>query len=142
MSLIPGEYAVNATKRPEYEIEVPITIEENKTISVNISLEFYPVTVTGITQSNVTSDPVGNITIRFTPDTTVDNNTAQFMTITSNENGYYSTKVMPGYYNISVDQLKNVSGINVSYTYTGTTHVQVGEGTKELNFILQVKEEE
>jgi hypothetical protein len=42
----------------------------------------------------------------------------------------YSVKMMPGLYNISINQVVNESGVNVTYLYSDQFEIQIGEVTK------------
>ena len=67
------------------------------------------------------------------------NNTAQSATAKSDETGLYSAALMPGSYNVTVNQVVNESGTNVTYTYSSQLEIQIGEGTKTFD-ILMAKE--
>ena len=89
----------------------------------NISLIKHSLTVTGSTTYGGTN--MGNITIRFPPDTTVENNTAVFARTTSDENGSYIVELLSGSYTVTVDEVINESGQEVTYTFTESLEVQV-----------------
>jgi len=89
----------------------------------NISLIKHSLTVTGSTTYGGTN--IGNITIRFSPDTAVENNTAVFARTTSDENGSYIVELLSGSYTVTVDEVINESGQDVTYTFTESLEVQV-----------------
>ena len=89
----------------------------------NISLIKHSLTVTGSTTYGGTN--MGNITIRFSPDTAVENNTAVFARTTSDENGSYIVELLSGSYTVTVDEVINESGQDVTYTFTESLEVQV-----------------
>ena len=47
---------------------------------------------------------------------------------------------MPGYYNVSVNEVIKEDGQNVNYIFNGQLELQIGEGTKTFN-IMMTKEE-
>jgi len=141
-SLTPGTYIIRASKLDEYNFEEEIALEENTTTSYNISMNYAPITVSGYTTSD--SANIGNISIRFTKDESVEdveNNTAVPITVTSNiDDGSYTIELMPGSYNVTVDHVINESGQDVTYTFTGELELNIGEGTRTYN-IAMTKEE-
>ena len=132
----PGDYLLNATKLPEYQTTVETVIEEGETTETNISLTYAKVDVSGRTRLQGSLDPVANISISFNPDRTYLNNSAVATSAMSNSNADYSVEMMPGHYNVSVDQQVNESGVIVTYTFNGKLHVLVGEGTKTYEILL------
>jgi dolichyl-diphosphooligosaccharide--protein glycosyltransferase len=90
--------------------------------SYDISLIKHSYAVTGYTQYGGTN--IGNISIRLSPDASVENNTAQSAQTKSDENGLYVIELLPGSYNIIVDELVNESGLEITYTFAGTLEVQ------------------
>jgi protocatechuate 3,4-dioxygenase beta subunit len=89
----------------------------------NISLIKHSHTITGSTTYGGTN--MGNITIRFSPDITVENNTAVFARTTSDENGSYIVELLSGSYTVTVEEVINESGQDVTYTFTESFEVQV-----------------
>lgn len=139
-SLLPGNYRINVTKLPDYKSAQDIVITENETKIINISIEYATITVSGVVKDNQTLDAVGNISLAFVPDASVENNTAQSGSATSDENGQYTIHLLPGTYNVTVNQKVNVSGEEISYVYTGKLYLQVGEGTKTFDILLAREE--
>ncbi len=133
-SLIPGEYTLNATKRNTstgylvYLTEQTVTLTANKTSWVNISLSYAPVLVSGYTVNNTIK--IATIPVTFGPDKSVQNNTAVQITATSDAQGTYTVKLVPGAYNVTVQ--KTEAGTTV-YTFSGKLIVPLGEGTATYN---------
>ena len=138
-SLVPGQYTINATKLPGYEVEIEATIPENETVVLNVSIAYAKVSLSGVTKDKNTGETVSNISIEFLPDYSVLNNTAQSTTAKSDETGMYSVDIMPGSFNATVNQVVNENGTNVTYVYSGQLEIQIGEGTKTFD-ILMAKE--
>lgn len=138
-SLVPGQYTINATKLLDYEVEIEAAIPENETAVLNVSIGYAKVSLSGSTKDKDTGTTVSNISINFLPVYSVVNNTAQSATAKSDETGLYSAALMPGSYNVTVNQVVNESGTNVTYTYSSQLEIQIGEGTKTFD-ILMAKE--
>jgi len=140
-SLDPGRYIINATKRNsatgylDYSIEEQVTLIENETTSFNVSIDYATIAVSGYTKHG--TENIGDITIDFLPDDSVENNTAEELSVTSEEDGSYEAKIMPGYYNITIDDTGG--DYEAAYLYTGQISVVMGEGVKTFD-ILMTKE--
>jgi hypothetical protein len=137
-SLIPDDnYVLNATTLdlatgyPAFAVEESITLVENETITVNLSLGYAPVTVSGETTHEGVN--IGGISMNFDPDGSVENNTAQRRIEISEEDGTYSIDLVPGYYNVSVDGRGNDNAI---YSFEGTLFLEIGQGIKIYNVEL------
>jgi asparagine N-glycosylation enzyme membrane subunit Stt3 len=137
-SLIPDDnYVLNATtfdidtEYPAFSVEQPLTIEENTTITVNLSLGYAPVTLSGVTAHEGVN--IGGISINLDPDASVENNTAQRRMEGSKEDGTYSIGLTPGSYNVSVDGRGND---NVIYSFEDTLVLEIGQGVKTYNIDL------
>jgi len=136
-SLMPGEYTLNATKlnsstgNLDYVTEQTVTLTANKTSWVNISLALAPVSASGFT--TYLGENIKDITVTFTPDKTVKNNTAKQGSATSDAIGRYSVKLTPGAYNVSV---KKTEGGTIVYTYSEKLSVVLGQGTISYNVYL------
>jgi len=121
---------LNATKQSTstghliYFTEQAITLTENKTSWVNISLTYAPVIVSGYTTNN--TQKIAGIPVTFAPDKSVKNNTAIQNSITSDTQGYFTAKLIPGTYNVTVQK---TDGTTPVYTFTGKMVVSIGEGT-------------
>ncbi|HDM67064.1 MAG TPA: hypothetical protein ENG62_01595, partial [Thermoplasmatales archaeon] len=135
-SVVPGDYKVEAIKEPEYEGSEEVTLEEKESKKVNVTVDYIPVTVEGATVDQETMMNIGNISIAFIPDNSVENNTARFLSVRSNETGYYTAELRPGVYNVSVTQQVNISGVPVTYKYSGHLTAGIGEGRKTFNILL------
>jgi len=136
-SLIPGDYTLNLTKINistgyfDYALEEPITLEENKTTTENISMEYAPIKLSGLTIYD--NKTIGNLSISFLEDESIENNTANFVTLDSDENGSFVGELDPGYYNVSVDE-STEQGI---FTFEGKLQLKMGEGIKTYNIYLE-----
>lgn len=100
-----------------YAAEESITPEENETMIFDISVGYAPVEVNGnvLYENEIISDK--EIKIQFTSDLSVDdpaNNTAVAKNTTTDENGYYSIDLIPGFYNITINHFE---GNVLVYTY-------------------------
>jgi len=143
-SLTPGQYIINATKTNtttgylDYNTQVETALKENETTFFNISMKLASVTISGYTKYG--NENIGNLSIEFLPDTTAKNNTAKYVSNTSDKNGYYAAELMPGYYNVSVDGTVNESGHNVTYTYMGSLTIRKGEGVTTFDIMLAKEE--
>ena len=105
------------------------------TASYNIDVTKTSVTVSG----NSTYNGVGkeNITILFSKDLQIANNTAITKNVKSDRNGSYKIELTPGSYNVSVLEVINESGHNVTYTGTaGKITLNRGDAPKVLNVLL------
>jgi len=94
--------------------------------SYDVALTKVSVTVSGKTLYNNVGK--SNMTILFTKDLSVSNNTALTKSVTSDIHGNYTVELTPGSYNVTVDQFVNESGQNV--TYTGAIHLTLRPGEK------------
>lgn len=141
-SLIPGkiggsqlnEYTVKV-KTSEYQASETVYPEENKITTLNISLELIPVKVTGRAMFNDT--PVGNVTVEFEPDETLEKNTAESNSITTDENGEFSIKLKPGRYNYTASKTEGSTTIYESTVQYLT--LSKGETSHTLDDIILTK---
>jgi hypothetical protein len=126
--IIPGNYIINATKlnistgHLNYATEESITLEEDKTTNVNISLAIAPIEISGETLYQDSS--IGGIRMTFSPDTSVENNTAVSVSETSSSEGEYTLFIQPGVYNVTVDYTAT-EGI---FIFNGKITTKMGEG--------------
>ena len=51
-------------------------------------------------------------------------------------NGSYTTELTPGAYNVSVEEVVNESGQNITYTGTGHITLTIGEPPRVLDIVL------
>lgn len=132
-SLVPGTYIVNASKRnattgnSDYLTAQTVTLSANTTTTTNIALTYAPVYVRGRTISGTTN--VSGISVTFAADLSMKNNTAgkNALTVVSDSNGSYATKLTPGYYNVSVSKTQ---GQTIVYTFDGKLSLAVGQGNE------------
>ncbi len=121
--LVPGDYEMSFQKELKYRKIEEITLGENETLVHNVSLELTPVTVTGNTTYLGTG--VKDINISFSPDVSVENNTAVKDSTISEEGGLYEIGLLPGSYNVTVEEKEEIILV---YTFEGNLELQVGEG--------------
>jgi protocatechuate 3,4-dioxygenase beta subunit len=140
-SLDPGRYIINATKRNtetgylDYSTEETVTLMENETTTFNVSITYATIVLSGHTKHG--TENIGDTTIDFSPDESIENNTAERARVTSEEDGSYEAKLKPGHYNISIDDTSGEH--NAAYSYSGQITLAMGEGVKSFN-ILMTKE--
>ncbi|RLF34436.1 MAG: hypothetical protein DRM98_00560 [Thermoplasmata archaeon] len=146
-SIVPGkingmnlnEYSIKVEKTPVYQsVKEGVYPEENKTMTYNISMGLTPVKVSGNTTFN--GNPVDNVLVEFTPDETVENNTAEKKQVYSDETGSYSVELQPGSYNITVSK-KEGTGYPRTLVYEVTDKIVLtkGEGSVTKDFSLVKK---
>ena len=140
-SLTPGFYTINATRvntttgYRDYRTEKTIKLQENHEIIYNVSLNLVPVKISGYTTYQ--NETKGNIILAFVANLSVDNNTAtKFQFAFSNDTGAYEVELLPGYYNVTVNETENESGQDFMYYFTGRLVIHVGEGTRSFNIAL------
>jgi len=121
IQLTPGSYNVSATKKIgqmtiySYDGKLEIVKGENAKTS-DISMNKVSATTSGtVTYGN---EDIDNVSVVFTPDATVANNTAKLNAVISNVNGY-EIELMPGSYVVTADKEANEEGQNVTYTFSG-----------------------
>jgi asparagine N-glycosylation enzyme membrane subunit Stt3 len=120
--LTPGIYNVTVKKTEgvttvfTYTGKLSIFVGEGTT-SLDIVLTKESVTVNGSTiYSNAGK---ANMTIFFTKDLDIANNTAITKSIKTDLNGMYTIELTPGSYTVSVEEMVNESGQNITYTGNG-----------------------
>jgi asparagine N-glycosylation enzyme membrane subunit Stt3 len=142
-SLIPGSYNVTVKKTESgttvytFTGKLSLTIGQG-TSSYNLSLTKESITVSGSATYNGSGKP--NITIFFTKDFNIQNNTAITTSAKTNTNGVYSVELTPGSYNVTVEETVNESGQNITYLSTGRITVSTGEAPRVLNIVLTREE--
>jgi hypothetical protein len=139
VALIPGTYNVTVKKTEGATTVYTFTgklllFRGQGTASYNLSLTKVSVTVSGGATYNGSGK--ANMTIFFTKDLNIQNNTAITTSVKTNANGMYTIELTPGSYNMTVEQLVNESGQNVTYISTGRIAVSSGEAPRVLNIIL------
>jgi hypothetical protein len=139
LQLTPGSYNVTVKKTEgattvyTFTGKLSLSIGEG-TASYGISLIKTSISFSGTTTYNGAGK--ANMTIFFTKDIKVGNNTAVTTSVKTNSNGLYTIELTPGSYNVSVEELVNESGQNMTYMYTGTFTVRSGEAPKVYDIIL------
>lgn len=139
VKLLPGTYNISVTKANgatvlyTFEGKLSITLGQ-RTTSYNIALTKNSITVSGTTKYNGVNK--ANMTITFTKDYSIENNTAVDTSTKSSTTGSYTIELNPGSYNISVEELVNESGQNVTYTFSGQLTVTAGEAPQTFDIIL------
>ena len=137
-SLYPGQYVINATESNsatgylDYSIEDPLTLKENENATHNVSISYATIALSGYTKEG--TENIGDIEIDFSPDGSVESNTAEQVSVTSDEDGSYVAELKPGHYNISVDDESGEYG--ATYSYSGQITIAVGEGVKTLDLLM------
>ena len=139
--MVPGFYELYASKLPDYETSIEVNIQANETLTENIMMQYAPIQVSGKTIQAGTDQPVANMTFTFTVDPTVENNTANDTQTRSDETGSYSVGLMPGSYLVNVNEIVNETGIIVSYTFSDTLTISVGQPPISYNIPL-IREED
>ncbi len=89
-------------------------------------------------RGNTTYNGVGkaNMTVMFTKDISIVNNTAITRSIKTDQNGSYIIELTPGSYNITVEETVIESGQNVTYTGADRILLTSGEAPRILNIVL------
>jgi hypothetical protein len=137
--LTPGTYNVTVKKTDAattvytFTDKLVVTIGEG-TASYNIAVTKTSVTVSGSTKYNGVGK--ANMTILFSKDLRIANNTAVTKSVKTDRNGNYTTELTPGSYNASVEELVNESGQNITYTGTGQLTLAIGDIPRALNVLL------
>jgi hypothetical protein len=138
-ALIPGTYNVTVKKTEgattvyTFTGKLSLFIGQG-TASYNISLTKASVTVSGSTTYNGSGK--ANMTIFFTKDLNVQNNTAITANVKTKANGIYTIELTPGSYNVTVEELVNESGQNITYTGTGRIAVSLSDAPRVFNIVL------
>ncbi|MBE3137854.1 MAG: glycosyltransferase family 39 protein [Thermoplasmata archaeon] len=137
--LTPGTYNVTVKKTEAattvYTFTDKLTVSVGEgTASYNIAATKVSVTVSGTTKYNGVGK--ANMTILFSEDLRIAENTAVAKSVITDSNGNYTTELAPGSYNASVEELVNESGQNITYTGTGQITLTIGDTPKDLNILL------
>jgi dolichyl-diphosphooligosaccharide--protein glycosyltransferase len=139
-SLVPGQYTISAKKDLDYAIESSITINENETLTQNISIDYATISLSGNTYDEF-NDILPNVTINFNRDLNIENNTAESNIIQSDGQGFYSLDIKPGYYDISINQTIEENNVTYRYIYDDELTIKIGEGIKTFDIIITKIEE-
>jgi dolichyl-diphosphooligosaccharide--protein glycosyltransferase len=134
-NLLPGFYDIITSKLPEYESSQSITITENITSTENVSVDYAFIEISGTIKNKDTLEVIGNTSIIFSVDTSIENNTAASTQVVANSNGEYTASLKPGYYDVSVNFTVNESGVDVRYTFKDKLQILPGEGTRAFEIL-------
>jgi len=146
VELKPGRYNISIDDTSgehnavySYSGQLAVSMGEGvKTFDISMIKE--TVTVSGSTTYNGANKD--NITINFSPDFGVENNTAIPALAMSGENGDYIVELVPGTYTVTVDEGPvNENSQNVKYTFTGQLEVKDTDVSKTFNVILTREEQ-
>jgi len=150
INLQPGTYNITVTKENtvlEYYLdgEKLIITKGQGTATKDFALIKKSVTVTGRTLYD--SSSFGNVTVEFTKDASIKNNTAISDSVRSDINGDYSIEITPGSYNVSITSKEvNESGILYVYKAPGglkliVSDIDITVGKKlNIELIREIKE--
>jgi asparagine N-glycosylation enzyme membrane subunit Stt3 len=105
--------------------------------SYPIALNKESVTVSGSTKHNGLGK--ANMTITFLKDNKVENNKAIQTSTISDATGAYTVELSPGSYNVTVLELVNESGQNITYESTGKIMVSSGDAPRTYEILLDRK---
>jgi hypothetical protein len=144
VKLTPGTYNVTVKKTEgvttvySFTGKLSVYVGEG-TATYDIDLTKESVTVRGST----TYDGLGkaNMTIFFTKDTNVQNNTAITKNVKADSKGNYTIELTPGTYNVTVEEIVNESGVNFTYTATSRIVLNVGDTPRVFNIVLTREKE-
>lgn len=144
VELAPGSYNVSVDMKDEttqtYSFTGALQLNVGqKSATLDLALTKESTTVSGYTL--VDGEPVTNITVGFTKDTSVANNTAITRSVTSGEAGWFTTELAPGSYTILIDDTRLEEGKNVTYSYTSLLTVAQGEPAKTYNLNMAKDQE-
>jgi hypothetical protein len=138
VSLLPGDYNVYVEFSDEligtysYEDSFTLTIGQG-VYGYTIDLEKHTVSVDGILTA--AGQPVANLTVDFLP--VVDpENTAVRADIQADATGRYHIELIPGSYNVTIDDVVNESGTDVHYTFTGTLAVDLADDPATYDIVV------
>ncbi len=131
-----NEYTIQAVKSPDYEFNGKVFAPENDTKSFNISMDLTPVNVTG--EALYQSEGIEGVSIEFTKDESVEDNTAEDKNVTTSSDGTYSVDLRPGSYNITISKTvtQGTEEILVYHGETDTLELTKGQGTATKDFTL------
>lgn len=139
VSLGPGYYNVSVKKTEgattvyTFTGKLILSIGQG-TASYDISLTKLSVTVSGNTTYNGSGK--ANMTIFFTKDLNIQNNTGITTSAKTTANGKYAIELTPGSYNVTVETTVNESGQNITYLSTSHITVTSGEAPRVFDIVL------
>ncbi len=144
VKLTPGTYNVTVKKTEgvttvySFTGKLSVYVGEG-TATYDIALTKESVTVLGSTTYNGLGK--ANMTVFFTKDTNVQNNTAITKNVKADSKGNYTIELTPGTYNVTVEEIVNESGVNFTYTATSRIVLNVGDTPRVFNIILTREKE-
>jgi dolichyl-diphosphooligosaccharide--protein glycosyltransferase len=141
--LTPGSYNISVDKREGltqvYSFTGQLTLSVGQGVaSYQIALIKHSVTVSGTTKYNTVGK--ANMTINFLRNETVINNTASDTSKISSTGGIYTVELTPGSYNVTIEELVNETGQNITYRFKGDITVNTGDTPRTLTIILTREE--
>jgi len=128
-----NEYSIKVEKLPDYQtIQTDIFPEENKTLTLNISLDLSPVRVSGT--ATYAGETVEDATITFEKNKSIGRNTAEDNSTKTDSTGHYVIDLRPGTYNITVKKLGQYN--ELIYQLTDEITLTKGQGPVTKDFEL------
>ena len=121
-----------------YEGKIDVQIGEGSR-TLDISLKKESATISGTTSFDGSN--IANISIAFTRDLSVYNNTAISASVTSDETGSYTIELAPGTYNVTVDHPLAAEGqTNYSYKFSGELVITTVPSTRTYDIVMSKAE--
>ncbi|RLF52248.1 MAG: hypothetical protein DRN24_03570, partial [Thermoplasmata archaeon] len=146
VELQPGSYNITVSKKEGtgyprtlvYEVTDKIVLTKGEgSVTKDFSLVKKSVTVTGLTKYE--DQAIGNVSISFKKDSSVENNTAVSNEAMSDENGSYTVELAPGTYNVTTTgEQFNISGVNYTYEGYGTLTVTEDDITTGVTYNVEL----
>jgi hypothetical protein len=143
-SLTAGQCLLNVSKVNKtsgylvYSMMEMVSLPVDTAKVVNVSLALASVTLYGRLTYN--DEPKTDVVVSLYANLSAAQNTAtSFLLAKSNASGDYTVTLQPGSYNISVNQALNENGQNNTYYYHGSLVLSVGEGLKNFDIVLSLK---
>ena len=133
-----NEYAIKAYKSPDYTFEGKVFVKENSTKNFNISMNLVTVTVSG--ETLYSGNALGEVSIEFDVNESVELNTAESGSTTTDVNGSYDIDLQPGLYNVTLTKsITQGSEETVAYEGFDTLVLTKGQGASTKDFTLEKK---
>jgi len=143
----PGIYDVIVQKKEDqtlvYSFEGILELQIGQgAYSYNLSLIKHSTNLSGFTKYNSINVP--NVTdIRFSPDGSYENNSAIYtVSVDSDDSGYYTVELSPGFYNVTVDYVSSENGQN--YTYYFKSNLEITDEplviTSDINMLREERD--
>ncbi len=134
-----NEYVIRTYKSPDYEFEGKVFVEENATKMFNISMDLTPVDVSG--NALYSGQGIDEVTIEFNKNESVELNTAEAKTVTTDLDGKYIVELQPGSYNVTLTK-SITQGNEDTLVYINpfdTLELNKGQGMATKDFTLEKK---